>query len=375
MKRNMLLLLLTVICGSLVQAQSFYSGSLELSNGTTMEGRLYLDQQNEAVRFKGGGDEDSFAFSSVRSVQIKKRTYTPLSAGSQTWMAASLDAGKATLYHLGGRNFLVSSPNGAQMVEAGNAGQGGGSQKIRGVLSVIYQDCNSIRETINNLIDFRESNLVNLNQAYNSCEYGDYAPTDREVQKAEKFNTDIFRFYLGAGIGLNSVKFFDTGSSESLVSPRLNAGVTVSPAFNNNLRGALFFYFNGAVNLPSENDFGNSPSPTTIKITSWQFDLGTEYLFNSKGKVKPLIGIGIGFAADRFKGNVAGEGFNIGGGNVFFTPRAGVQFALNNGGHLGLIANFIPRYDNDLTFPRNGQIIPLIVNSQWTNFTLVYYFK
>ena len=93
----MLLLLLSVICGSLVQAQSFYSGSLELSDGTKMDGRVSLDQLNQEVRFKGGGDEGSFAFSSVRSVQIKKRTYTPLSAGGQTWMASSVDAGKATL--------------------------------------------------------------------------------------------------------------------------------------------------------------------------------------------------------------------------------------------------------------------------------------
>lgn len=374
MKRIILLLVLVVTSTSVIHAQNYYSGSINLTNGTQMEGRVSLDQTNQQVGFKGGGSQDLFGFGSVSSVQIKKRNYTPINIGGQTWMASAVDSGKATLYHLGGRNFLVSSPNGAQMVEAGNAGQGGGSQKIRGVLAVIYQDCNSIRETINNLIDFRESNLVKLNQSYNNCEYSAYTPTDREVRKAEKFNTDIFRFYLGAGVGLNGVKFFDTGSGETLVSPRLNAGVTVSPAFNNNLHGALFFYFNGAVNLPSEKDFGNAPSPTTIKITSWQFDLGTEYLFNHNGKVKPLIGIGIGFAADRFKGNVAGEGFNIGGGNVFFTPKAGVLFALNNGGHLGLVANFIPRYDNDLSFPRNNQIIPLVVNSQWTNIGLVYYF-
>ena len=375
MKRFTLLLVLTVFGMSMLQAQSYYSGTVELTDGTQMQGRVSLDQDNKQVLFKGGGDQDAFGFDAVRSVQIKKTTYTAQNVGGDNWMASAIDSGKATLYHLGGRNYLVSSPNGAQMVEAGNAGQGGGSQKIRGVLSVIYGDCNSIRETINNLIDFRESNLVNLNQAYNNCEYGAYTPTDREVRKAEKFNTDIFRFYAGAGLGLNSVKFFDTGSSESLTAARLNAGVTVSPAFNDNLRGALFFYFNGALNLPSEKDFGNSPSPTTIKITSWQFDLGTEYLFNHNGKVKPLIGIGIGFAADRFKGNVNGEGFNISGGNVFFTPKAGVLFALNSGAHLGLVANFIPRYENDLSFPRNNQIIPLIVNSQWTNINLIYYFK
>lgn len=375
MKRFTLLLVLMVFGMSMLKAQSYYSGTIELTNGTQMQGRVSLDQENKQVLFKGGGDEDAFGFNSVRSVQIKKNTYTPQNVGGDSWMASAIDAGKATLYHLGGRNYLVSSPNGTQMVEAGNAGQGGGSQKIRGVLSVIYQDCNSIRETINNLIDFRESNLVNLNKTYNSCEYGAYSPTDREARKAEKFNTDIFRFYLGAGLGLNSVKFFDTGSSETLASPRLNAGVTVSPAFNDNLRGALFFYFNGAVNLPSERDFGNAPTPTTMKITSWQFDLGTEYLFNHNGKVKPLLGIGIGFAADRFKGNVNGQGFNIGGGNVFFTPKAGVLFALNNGGHLGLVANFIPRYENDLSFPRNNQVVPLIVNSQWTNINLIYYFK
>ena len=368
MKRTLLFLSALVMVVAGLHAQNYYSGSITLDSGTKLDGRVGVDQSAKTVFFKD--DNTTFGFDQVQSLVMRNREYMPVQANGQTYLAHALTSGKATLYHLGSLDYLVVVEGGQSQTFTTRDNP----TKARGVLAVLYGDCTAVRQQLDNLAEYNERNLIRVTDNYNNCDYGAYTPTEREVQKAAKFNTDYVRFYLGAGVGLNSIKFFDTGSSETLVNPRFNAGVAVSPAFNNSLHGSLFFYFDGAVNMASEKSFSNAPNPTTLKVTSWQFTLGAEYQFNQNGKIKPYLGAGFGVAADRFQGNYNGDGFNITGGNVYFSPKVGVLYALNNGDHLGLNVNFIPRYENDLSFPKNREVIPFIVNSQYTNIGLLYFF-
>ena len=92
---------------------------------------------------------------------------------------------------------------------------------------------------------------------------------------------------------------------------------------------------------------------------------------------KPYLGIGVGLASDYFKGNVAGLQFDINGGNPIWMPKAGLLYSLGNGNDIGITFEYIPEYENDLSFPSNDEempVIPLIVKSSHINFGLNYYF-
>lgn len=242
------------------------------------------------------------------------------------------------------------------------------------MLSVLFEDCNSIRESIQKTHSISETSLKSLVNEYNACVYGEYTPTEDEISKANNFNTDEYKFFVGAGVGIRNVSFFNLNSSENMSQFGFKLGVAATPSFLGNLKGNLYFNMEVSAHFGSEKDFSNSISPTSFTVNTYRLIFSTDYYFNKKGKLKPYFGVGIGMSGDYFEGNVAGNEFDINGGNPIWMPKAGIMYTLNNGKDISLTFDYIPEYDNDLSFPVGDEIIPLDVNSSYINIGLNYYF-
>jgi hypothetical protein len=123
-----------------------------------------------------------------------------------------------------------------------------------------------------------------------------------------------------------------------------------------------------------DKDFDNSPFKTNFKKNSYRVSLGSEYHFNKNGSIKPLIGIGVGLVRDHYNGNYDIYKLKQTEGSVFFIPKAGVLFSLDEKKSLGLIVSYIPEYEDDLSFIGDGEVVPLIVNTYFINAGLYLYF-
>jgi hypothetical protein len=285
--------------------------------------------------------------------------------------AQTLVTGNATLERLEKGIYTISKSDGiSKTIELNGANQ----NKIPGMLAVLFEDCNSMREDLFNTFLFSERSLIDAVNNYNSCDYSAYAPTENELDEANSINMDFVKLYGGFGIGLKSISFFESDQKETLTQYGGQIGVTVSPHFVGNLQGNLYFNFQATMGFGGEKSFTNSVSPTSFSVNTYRLAFGTEYYFNKKGKINPFIGVGIGLAGDNFKGNVDGIPFKIDGGNPIWMPKAGVLFALGNGNDIGFTVDYIPEYDNDLSFPNGEDYIPLVVKSRYINFGLNYYY-
>lgn len=285
--------------------------------------------------------------------------------------AQTLVTGTATLERLEKGVYSISKSNGiSKTIELDGANQ----NKIPGTLAVLFEDCNSMRDDLFNTFIFSEQTLIKAVNKYNSCDYSDYAPTENELDEANSINMDFVKFYGGFGIGLKNISFFESDQKETLTQYGGQIGVTVSPRFVGNLQGNLYFNFQATMGFGGEKSFTNSVSPTSFSVNTYRLAFGTEYYFNKKGKISPFLGIEIGLVGDNFKGNVDSAPFKIDGGNPIWMPKAGILFALGNGNDIGFRVDYIPEYDNDLSFPNGENYIPLIVKSRYINIGLNYYY-
>ncbi len=284
--------------------------------------------------------------------------------------AQSLVQGKASLEKLEKNKYTISKIDGVSKTI--NIGKD--QNKIPGILAVLFEDCNSMRDGLFKMETFSEKTLVKAVNNYNACRYSDYTPTAKEIERANSFNNDVFKFYGGFGVGLKSVSFFESDEKENLNQFGFQLGVLGSPDFIGPLQGNLHFDFQASLNFGGETDFINSISPTNFSVNTYRLTLGMNYFFNKNGTIKPFLGVAIGVTGDYFKGNVNGLPFKISGGNPIWMPKAGVLYALGNGKDIGITVEYIPEYDNDLSFPNGEETIPLLVKSSHLNFGLNYYF-
>lgn len=352
-------------------AQNFSSGTATLENGNSLTGKMEINNATATLLVKNGLNIASYDLGRVSQAQIGNKTYNNLKIGEATYLASSLNENnsKATLYKIGPNDYLISN-NSTQKSFNTKTDQ----NIIPGILSLLYNDCNDIRATIEKKSRFKEEELIEITQQYNNCSYSDYAPTEREIAQASKHNTDKASIYGGIGGNLNNVSFRNNDDTEGLLGGQLRIGVIASPAFLNNLQGNLFFFLEGTANFTGDKDFSNNTSPVNFSVNSYRAQLGFEYLFNKKGSLKPIIGVGFGATSDSFSGSILGNSFDIDGGNPFIAPRLGVRFKLKNDKHIGIMAEYISSYDNDLTFPTQDGIIPLEVSSQNIGIGINYYF-
>ncbi len=365
------LLLCALIFSTIVSAQIFSRGTVALKNGQSLEGNLRIDNVTNTLLIKNGFDIKSYNFNQVSSAQIGKENYVALTINNRQYLAQLLNEvnSKASLYDIGDNHFLVTNNEQSRSFDLKKD-----QRIIPGTLFLLFNDCNEIRQTIEKEDSFKKQDLLHIINQYNNCTYGVYAPTEKEIEKANAHNTDQANFYVGAGVNLNNVSFFDQDDTEGLLGGGLKIGVIASPSFLGNLQGNLFAFFEGSANFAGDKEFSNNTDPVNFSINSYRAQVGFEYLFNKTGSIKPIIGIGFGATSDSFSGNIIGNNFDIDGGNPFMAPRLGARFKLKNEKHIGLMIEYITSYENDLTFPTQDTIIPLEVGSQNIGIGINYYF-
>jgi len=363
-------LLAFISVSTIALSQTYSNAVIQLENNTTTQGRAYIDNSTKKVIVKTNASENTYPFSQVSSVTLKGTTYVKTSLNGTSYLASEKVNGKARLFSLGSGDFAITNDNAVQIFNTEKD-----QAQLRGILSVLFNDCNSIRESLNKETLFKERTLTNYINQYNNCSYeSGYSPSKNEVEKASRYNTDKARFYAGLGAGFTSTSFFDNSSTEATTGFGINAGVAVTPSFTGSLQGNLYFYLEGSALFTGDNDFSNNTGAVNFSRNTFSVVAGAQYVFNKTGKLQPFLGIGVGGISDSFDGSALGNAFDISGGNVIYVPKAGVLFQLNNGKHLGLSASYIPEYENDLSFPVGDQVVDLVVNTSSLNVGLFYIF-
>ncbi|WP_443632745.1 hypothetical protein ABXT64_09790 [Candidatus Marifrigoribacter sp. Uisw_064] len=353
-----------------INAQTFKSGSVTLNNNSVVNGKVSVTSEQQTIEVKHQYKKSNFTFSQVQKFTANDRSFEKKSFDEMNFFAHELVSGKASLYQIEKNKYLISKEDGVfKMIDSKKR-----SFVERGVLSVLFEDCNTIRESIYNVPSLSETVLIALINQYNACSYGEFSPTEKELSKANTFNTDEYKVFVGTGIGLRSISFFENNSTKNMSQFGFKVGVAATPSFLGNLQGDLYFNIEASANFGSEEGFSNSISPTSFSVNTYRLVFSSDYYFNKQGKIKPFIGVGIGISGDYFKGNVAGNEFDISGGSPVWMPKAGIMYTINNGKDISLIFDYIPEYDNDLSFPVGEKVIPLTVNSSFINIGLNYYF-
>jgi len=291
--------------------------------------------------------------------------------GTTTAISQTIIDGKASLELLDTGIYQISKADGtSRQIDLNSAAQA----QVPGILALLFNDCESLRQEVLTKKKYTEKDLKRSVETYNSCSYSDYAPTKNELEKASAFQGDQYSFYGGIGASIHRISFFNLDNYESLTQGQVQLGVAATPGFVGSLQGNLFFTLEISAGTSGDKDFDNAPLPASFKKNSYRLQIGTEVRFLKKSRMQPLIGIGIGAVRDVYKGNYNGDTIDISGGDVFYSPRIGLIFKCNNGNAIGLIASYISEYENDLSFPKADEVVPLIVNNHQINVGINYYF-
>lgn len=364
------LFLLIIITYSTIQAQNYKSGSITDSNNQELNGRVSIDNSNKIVHFKSEGNSKQISFNTLSQVETNNRIYSKISFDNDAYLAHELISGKASIYDLTGNDFLIISEDNGRIF---NLIQD--ETQIPGILGVVFQDCNSIRDDIYKITDYNERVLKELVTQYNSCEYGEFTPTETEMKQANTNDTDTFRFHGGFQTEFNSTTV-NGFSSNNNTGFGLGLGVAASPGFTGSLQGNLYFDFDFNMTFLGDSDFNNGTTPLNYKVNSYRLNIGLQYQFNKNGAVKPFVGAGFGFTSDHYNGTIGTISFKDDGKNNYFLPKAGVLYQLNNGNHIGLVLSYISEFENDLSFRFGEELTyyPFVVETTAFNLGLNYYF-
>jgi hypothetical protein len=371
MKKTILAIVLLVTSAHLL-AQNLTSGSITTLDNSEIKGKVAIDYTKQIVHFKKDYNQKIYSFSKINTVTIGDDVLNKQRIGKQIYFTKELAglASKATLYQIQKKGYLISKGDGTVQSVSLDSNK----NRIPGTLAVLFNDCNSIRETLNRQTINSESKLVGIFNQYLACDSTNYAPTSTEIDQANNYTPDKASFYVGTGLGLNNVSFFENNDSESVISGQLAIGIIASPNFFGSIQGNLFFSLEGQAAFSSDTDFSNTADPVNFKTNTYRLLFGMEYYFNKTGKIQPLIGISAGITSDSFNGSYDGLDFDITGGNGIFVPKIGAKFTLGNQKHLGVILSYISEYSNDLRFPTEDRIILLDVDSQYLTLGVNYHF-
>ncbi len=364
-------LFLCILFGfSNVFSQTFTEGGVTLTDDTELEGSVFVDYSTNKVLLKDGIKTTSYNFNQLESISLRDRTLVKTDLDGIIYFATPLEKGNASLFQVNEKQYVVETAAG----EYRTLDLDSQNKVLPGILSLIFSDCEDVREQLNATQNFNESTLRKNIIAYNNCIYTPYAPTLKEINSAADYNTDQVSFYGGVGSGIRSISFFDRDDKETVLSGQLQIGVIGTPSFLGDLQGNLFFSLEGIAAFAGENAFSNVDGDVKFKLNSFRVLLGLEYQFNKEGYFKPFLGLAVGPSGDYYEGSVGDNGFDISGGSAIVAPKVGIRYLLKNGDHLGLAITLITDYENDLTFPIEDDIIPLIVNVQTLTVGFNYYF-
>lgn len=350
-------------------AQYYHSGTITTNNQETLEGRVSIDNISKKVLFKKSGDSDVYNFSSIKNVSLSGVRYSVITFNNEEFLVNILASGKATLYNLTNGDFLIIDENNKGQIF--NLTQD--KQQIPGMLSLLFNDCNPVRDEINKTEEFSKKTLTKLTNSYNNCEYGSYVPTETEINKANTFNTDTFRFYAALQGSINNtiVNDYDSNNSNGF---GLGLGLAASPSFMGKLQGNIYIDFDYSMIFSGDSEFKNGPIPLNYKVNSYRVSFGLEYVFNKEGMLSPFLGIGYGYTFDHYNGTLGAVDFKDKDQNFFFLPKVGVLYKLKNEKHLGLTVSYISEYENDLSFIYNEVFNPFVIKNSFITIGLSYYF-
>ena len=370
MKKSITLILLLLLNVTILTAQNFSKGSITLTNGSKLEGRIAIDNAKKAIVLKENYTSKTYGFNQIASATLNNRNLIKLTINESDYFGAAIVNGTAALYQISEDQYLVvTNDETSKIINLTDD-----RSKITGVLTVLFSDCNDMRTSLNKVDVYNESSLKRNVEAYNNCDYSAYAPTQKEIEAAATYNTDIASFYIGVGAGSSSITFFDRNDGESIISAQLQAGVIATPSFLGKLQSNLFFTLEGNAAFSGDSDFSNAPNTINFNVNTFRLLIGLEYQFNKEGQFKPYIGASVGAVANYYDGSIDGNDFDISGGNPIFVPRIGARYKLKNGSHLGATLSYITGYENDLTFPTETEIIPLEIRVETFTFGLNYFF-
>jgi len=361
------LLLLSLLSFSNAISQNFSNGSITTSKNQVYNGRISIDNASKKVLLKKNGSIQTYIFDAINTVVLNGQTYSIIIFENKSFFAQKIESGKASLYNLSNNEYLIIMENGfGKFLDMTK-----NKSQIPGTLSLLFNDCNSVRDKINKNSAFTESNLIDYTKSYNSCSYSEYSPTETEVSNASR--SDFIKFYGGLQTGFNSTKI-NSNSSENTNSFGLGLGLVASPSFMGNLQGNLNIDFDASLLFTGNNDFNYTSSNLNYKIFTYRFSLGLEYLFNKNGKIKPFLGIGYGYSSDFYNGTIGPIDFKDNKQNYFFLPKIGLLYSLNNSNHIGITFSFISNYDNDLSFYFDDALYIINTENEYFNIGLNYYF-
>lgn len=263
--------------------------------------------------------------------------YAKTSIGGANYYAFQITKGNSSVYGITGEKYLVNSNNSqARIVDLNQK-----SNKLGGTLSVIYSDCLKVRELIANSSNINESELKTIAETYNTCEYKAYEPTLDEVLNANKSRNDKVAFFIGAGIGLSSVKFEENGESDGYASSFFQIGVQGFPAFSREKLNRLSFSAQLQYWLGARNDYTNTTFTRDYKVTSARLLIGTEYTFLTQKTLQPFLGLNLGISSDTYHGTLGGSEIKINKGNTLYGFTTGVNFQFDQS-RLNVAATYFP---------------------------------
>lgn len=350
-----------------INAQNYQSGSITTNNNETFEGRVAIDNSSEKVLFKKNNESKTYKFNAIKSVIIGNRTYKVFHFKDTDYLANQLQSGIASLYDLSNLDYLILMNYGTE--KKFNLDKN--KSKIPGTLSLLFNNCNEIRNQINNKV-IDEKALMELTTFYNNCSYSSYTPTEKEIENAKTNNTDLLRFYAGIQTSFNGLTVND--KTESSQGFGFGFGIGVSPSFVGKAQGNLYFDFDVSLLFTGDKDFKGQGFDLNFNNNSYRFSLGAEYLFNKKGTVKPFIGINYGYTMDYYKGVSGTVKFKDNKQNYFFLPKVGMLFQIENGNHIGVTLSYISEYENNLSFNYDDIFHPLVVKNDFIIVGLNYSF-
>lgn len=285
--------------------------------------------------------------------------------------AQELVSGKATLTKLNDGVYEIKKEDGTfKKIDI----RPNVEEHLQGTLSVLFKDCEKIRQEVFNLTNVSETNLIQTVENYNNCDYTPFEPTQKEAKHAANFQGDKYRLFANIGVVVNRIGYFNSGENESLTQGQLGFGLAATPGFTGTLQGNLYFTLELNAAFSGDKDFSNAPFATNLKRNSYRASLGTEFHFNKNGSFQPLIGVGVGLVQDHYNGNYNNYRIKQTQGSAFWIPKAGILFSLEDKKSLGIIVSYIPEYENDLSFINEEEVIPLIINTHSINAGLYFYF-
>jgi len=367
MKQINLLILALILTTSTINAQFFQPGNITDNNNNTTEGRVLIDNSEKKVFIKIDRKTQSYSFINILTVTSNNRLYSKIEFENDNVLGYQLVSGKASLYHLSQEDYLIKKETGEGRIfnlETDKA-------QIPGILGLLFNDCNEIRDAIQISDAINERILIDIVSDYNNCNYSEYTPTENEMKNANAHNADVVRFYGGFQTNFTSTSV-NGFSSVNTTGYGIGFGLSASPTFTGKMQGNLYFDFDVSLIFTGDNVYNNGLTPLNYKVNSYRFSLGVEYIFNKKGTLQPFLGIGYGYSSDLYEGRKGAITFKTNNQSYFYLPKVGVLYKLNNDNHIGLTVGYL-EYTNNLGYG-NPDPIQLYIESSFISVGLNYHF-